>query len=261
MHKKALKYLHGSKNHVAIISILKMEKSKSRSGKLTGWRVDLSIWKVEREKSDNGKYRPVAVRILDRVEVYPNKPEPPLKLTIFKQDLVTFHRNKKEALTDTKLEIVLDEVHEIAEMAVKSQLNKEMDLPSSSLDPNQIGPSSPLESVAHGSNASYQDEEGSEKAASQRENISLRRRQNVRETAFSATDGDSQDTVTLPTINASQDTLHSPTNNASQSTLPFPTNNSSQGDATLLIKGNSQNTLGGEPDVYKQEVPPKGSKT
>lgn len=135
MENKALGIVHGSKGRISVISILNMEPYNSSPGQPEDWRVDLSIWRIERKKSDDRhkpKYLPVAVRLIDRIQVYPNISNAPLTVVISKQDLVTFHRNKDESLTDIKVEIDLAGVHQTARRAVKAKGMEKMNLPSSS---------------------------------------------------------------------------------------------------------------------------------
>lgn len=166
MYRKAIKYVHGSKFHISILSILNLENRNSSPGQPQDWQVDLSIWRIGRELFEDNKYRPKPEMLLDRVVVYPRISNTLPTVTIFKQDLVTLSRHEDQDLLDIKMEIVLSDVYEVAEIAVGQMQTRQLKLPSNVPNSDQIGPSSPL---MGGSNASYQAEEGSEKAASQLE--------------------------------------------------------------------------------------------
>ena len=55
---------------------------------------------------------------MERIDVHPNKSNPPPTVTIYKQDLVTLHRCQDETLYDVKMDIGLERVYELAEDAV-----------------------------------------------------------------------------------------------------------------------------------------------
>lgn len=170
-----------------------MELGKSSPEQPEDWRVHLSIWRIEQRKAGNGKYLPVADRLKDRVQVYPKDSDASLTVVITKGDLVTVSRSRDESLADIKVEIDLAKVFEIARRAVEIKELENMSLPSSPADSDQLAPSSPPGGTSDGSDASYQDEEGSEKAASQREDMSLRRPRHVYNESLSPIDNNSQD--------------------------------------------------------------------
>lgn len=193
VEKKALGILYRSKGHVSIISILNMELGKSSPEQPEDWRVYLSIWRIEHQEAGNGKYLPVADRLKDRVQVYPKDSDASLTVVITERDLVTVSRSQDESLADIKVEIDLAEVFETARRAVEMKELENMSLPSSPADSDQLAPSSPPGGTSDGSDASHQDEEGSEKAASQREDMSLRRPRHVYNESLSPIDNNSQD--------------------------------------------------------------------
>ncbi|MCJ1460542.1 hypothetical protein MMC28_010924 [Mycoblastus sanguinarius] len=96
-----------------------MEDRKNSLSEPKDWRVDLYIWRINRELCDDGKYRMVLDQLMFRTEVYPDTSVPLPKLIISKQDLVTLHRSQDQSLLDTKMEIDLAKVHIVARRAVK----------------------------------------------------------------------------------------------------------------------------------------------
>ena len=166
IQSKAFRYVHGCKLHISILSILNLEDRKNKKpDQSSDWRVDLSIWRIGKELRKDNKYCPKLEILLDRVEVYPTISKPPPTITIFKQDLVTLHRHEHQGLLDTKMNVIFSDVYAVANGAVEQMNRQQQNLPSSSPSPDQLGPSSPFTGA---SNASYQDEEESDKGASQR---------------------------------------------------------------------------------------------
>lgn len=171
MSEKALRYVYGSGEYILYVSILNLQ-DRSRNSKLAeDWRVDLSIWRVDR-KYINGKFRPSPNKSLDRIEVYPDISDLLSNFTIFKQDLVTVHREQDESLRAITINIDLESVIDrIVVRAVRAMENARANPALSSLPSDQLTPSLPFANLEEGS---YQDEEGSEKDTSQRKDIKLR---------------------------------------------------------------------------------------
>ncbi len=130
------------------------------------WHVELSIWRIGREVHEGDKYKPIYDPLLDQVEVYPLS-DHSLTITITKQDLVTFSRNKDNSLLGVTMEIDLAHVRRIAQRAVNAKERETSNVASSDIDPNQLPPSSPL-GADEASQDSYRDEGSSEGIASQR---------------------------------------------------------------------------------------------
>ena len=173
VRKKAKKYVHGTEYYVTFISILNME-NRSRPGQPEDWRVDLSIWRIDREEYPDGTHKPRENKILDRVQVYPTS-NTPLTITVSKHDLVTWPRDPENRLHCITMEIVLDTVYETAERAVDAVQSQNLNLPSGPRDPDQLPPSSPF-STDSDDEQSYENGDGSEEGISQRSAVAIRPR-------------------------------------------------------------------------------------
>ena len=166
IQSKAFRYVHGCKLHISILSILNLEDRKNKKpGQSSDWRVDLSIWRIGKELRKDNKYCSKPEILLDRVEVYSTISKPPSTITIFKQDLVTLHRHEHQGLLDIKMDVIFSDVYAVTKGAVEQMKRQQQNLSSSSLSPDQLDFSFPFIET---SNASYQDEEESDKDASQR---------------------------------------------------------------------------------------------
>lgn len=180
---KARNYADGSKYHVTFISILKMDEGN-------GSRIDLSIWRVTHAERPDGRHKPKMDALLDRTEVYPNPPNTPIKITISKHDIVSWRRDQKQLFLDITMEITIDEVYTIAKSAADAMEKKNKHPPLSLPDENQSPPSSPP-GYMHDEEV-YQDEEVSEKGASQPQSMLLRTRQERGDDPSSLIDNDSE---------------------------------------------------------------------
>ena len=120
--------------------------------------MDLSIWRIGKELRKDNKYCPKPEILLDRVEIYSTISKPPLTITIFKQDLVTLHRHEHQKLLDIKMDVIFSDVYAVAKGVVEQMKRQQQNLPSSSLSSSFI----------EASNASYQNEEESNKGVLQR---------------------------------------------------------------------------------------------
>ena len=181
---KARDYAYGSKYHVAFISILKMDEGNGPS-------IDLSIWRVTREERADGSHKPRMDVVVDRIEVYPNPPNTPIKVTISKHDLVSWRRDEEQLFDNITMEITLDDVCQIAESAADAMEIKNKHPPSSLPDENQSPPSSPPGYM--NDEDVYQDEEVSEEGASQPQSMLLRTRQEGGDDPSDLIDNDSQE--------------------------------------------------------------------
>lgn len=188
---KACDYVNGTKYHVSFISILNLEEHNS-SKQSKDYRVDLSIWRITREKQQHSvSHKPKMNPLLSQIEVYPSRPDTLPTVTFSKHDLVSWRRDQDESLLGITMEIKLDDVYNFAEDAVDAMQTKDKHLSSSLPDQEQLLPSSP----PGGSRDEeiYQDEEGSGKGASQPQPMLLRTRQEGRDDPSNPIDNNSQD--------------------------------------------------------------------
>ncbi|KAL9124058.1 MAG: hypothetical protein Q9175_008264 [Cornicularia normoerica] len=189
---KACDYVNGTKYHVSFISILNLEEHNS-SKQSKDYRVDLSIWRITREKQQHSvSHKPKMNPLLSQIEVYPNRPDTLPTVTFSKHDLVSWRRDQDESLLGITMEIKLDDVYNFAEDAVDAMQTKDKHLSSSLPDQEQLLPSSPP-GGSRDDEEIYQDEEGSEKGASQPQPMLLRTRQEGRDDPSNPIDNNSQD--------------------------------------------------------------------
>ena len=74
---------------------------------------------------DNGAFKVTHKKLLDRVEVFPTRTKDPLKITVTKRELVSYHRNHDEGgeLQRVQMEVPLEFVHKLARQAVVQYKN------------------------------------------------------------------------------------------------------------------------------------------
>ena len=114
-----------------------MEKSKG------SWEVDLTVWRFGSVLHEHGRL-PREDILLDRVRVYPDRPSPPPKITISKQDLETVNRERSPRLCEDEIEIDFAFVYKSAKEAVNAAISDNQNIPSSPVNSDQLSPESPL---------------------------------------------------------------------------------------------------------------------
>lgn len=67
VYEKAKYYVHGGRKHISFVNILNMEPTDNKCID-QNWRVDLSIWRIKPQQTDEGKFKMIAEKLLDRAK-------------------------------------------------------------------------------------------------------------------------------------------------------------------------------------------------